>query len=153
MEPGVAECADGSIYMTIRTKHGCLYESRSRDGGQTWQAATAKAFVSPSAPSTVTRDPGSADLWLIWCNNPAGAKAGWADRNPQALVVSRDGGRTWGAPRLLENDDQRGFGYFSVDVVDATVHLTYYDWSKGQPNFYLTDLRQRCLPLAWMRAG
>ena len=34
MEPGVAECADGSIYMTIRTAVGLLYEARSRDGGE-----------------------------------------------------------------------------------------------------------------------
>ena len=58
MEPGVAECADGSVYMTIRTATGVLYEARSRDGGATWADLAPTKLPSPAAPSTVVRAPG-----------------------------------------------------------------------------------------------
>src|SRR4029079_12378129 len=83
MEPGVAECADGSLYMTIRTKKGFLYESRSSDGGAIWSnPPSASKLPSPVAPSTVMRDPTSNDLWMIWINREGGEKISWKQRNP-----------------------------------------------------------------------
>jgi sialidase-1 len=52
MEPGVAECADGSFYMTIRTQLGVLYEARSTDSGKTWDGPIATKLPAPAAPST-----------------------------------------------------------------------------------------------------
>lgn len=153
MEPGVAECADGSIYMSIRTGVGWLYEARSSDGGQTWSSPVPTAFVSASAPSTVVKDPGSNDLWMFWCANPKGAETEWSDRNPQMLAISHDNGHTWGPPRPIEDDTNKSFGYISVTVVRDQVHLTYYDWTKGQYNFYMCNLRQRTIPIGWFRDG
>jgi hypothetical protein len=32
--------------------------------------------------------------------------------------------------------------------------LTYYDWEdKGQGGFHMTNLRQRTIPLAWLRGS
>jgi hypothetical protein len=137
--------------MTIRTTLGHLYESRSQDDGENWSSAQPTQLVSPSAPSTVVRDPTSDDLWMFWCCNAAGAAAGWGDRSPQAVCISKDNGQTWGAPRLFEDDLNRGFGYISVDVVRGEVLLTYYDWARGNPNFYLCQLRQRKIDVAWFR--
>ena len=86
MEPGVAECADGSLYMTIRTALGVLYEARSRDGGATWGDLAPTKLPAPAAPSTVVRAPDSDDLWMFWCNN---AKADWKQRTPQVFARSR----------------------------------------------------------------
>jgi hypothetical protein len=148
MEPGVAECADGSLYMTIRTKLGVLYEARSRDGGATWDDLAPTKLPSPVAPSTVMRDPTSDDLWMFWINRPKGK---WKERNPLCFAVSHDHGRTWSPPRDIENDSRHSYGYFSVDLVAKDqVLLTYYDWrDDGQPNFQLTSLRQRTIPLTW----
>ena len=151
MEPGVAECADGSIYMTIRTATGHLYEARSHDDGATWRELKATALQSPAAPSTVVRDPGSQDLWMFWCNRPAGA---WRQRTPQAFARSTDHGRTWSPPRNIESDPDHGYGYISCRVVADEALLTYYDWSnQGQGDFQLTSLRQRIIPLSWLRGG
>src|SRR5438876_6426005 len=95
MEPGVAECADSSLYMTIRTKAGFLYESRSLDEGATWAATTATKLPSPVAPSTVARDPTSNDLWMIWVNREGGDKVTWKQRTPLSVAVSKDNGGTW----------------------------------------------------------
>jgi hypothetical protein len=151
MEPGVAECADGSLYMTIRTKLGVLYESRSRDGGATWtNPPTPTKLISPAAPSTVARDPSSNDLWMIWINRDG--KATWKQRTPLAVAVSHDHGVTWEPPREIESDPHHGYGYVSVDVVKDQVLLTYYDWAdEGQKSFANTNLRQRTVPLAWFR--
>ena len=151
MEPGVAECADGSLYMTIRTKLGFLYESRSRNDGATWvNPPTATKLPSPVAPSTVTRDPTSNDLWMIWINREGGNKVTWKQRMPLSLAVSRDNGATWGEARDIESDPKHGYGYASVDVIKDHVLLTYYDWAdEGQKNFVNTSLRQRTIPLAW----
>ena len=150
MEPGVAPCADGSLYMTIRTKQGVLYEARSRDGGATWGGLAPTKLPSPAAPSTVVRDPTGDDLWMFWINRAAGT---WKQRTPLSLAVSHDDGQTWSPPRDIENDPRHSYGYVSVDVVARDrVLLTYYDWhDSGQPDFQLTNLRQRTIPLAWFR--
>jgi hypothetical protein len=135
--------------MTIRTDVGCLYEARSQDGGVSWSTPQPTGFVSPSAPSTVFRDPASQNLWMFWCANPKGAQAGWAERNPQVLAVSSDDGHTWSTPRPIEDDPAKGFGYISVDVIGEQVHLTYYDWSHGEKNFYMCHLRHRVIPRSW----
>lgn len=149
MEPGVAECADGSIYMTIRTKLGFLYEARSYDGGTTWAELKSSGLPSAEAPGTVVRDPKTGDLWMFWCNTPYTGH--WFDRHDVAFTLSRDSGRTWMAPVTLEHDDGRSFGYISVTMVDADVLLTYYDWKldRDRPNaglFHMTEVRQRIIP-------
>ena len=149
MEPGVAECADGSIYMTIRTAVGVLYEARSRDGGATWGDLAPTKLPAPAAPSTVVRAPGSDELWLFWCNN---AKGKWKDRSPQVFAASKDHGRTWSEPRFVEDDPKHSYGYISFTRVKDHALLTYYDWAdNGQPAFHMTSLRQRTIPLAWLR--
>jgi hypothetical protein len=147
MEPGVVECADGSLYMTLRTKMGVLYEARSRDDGATWSDLGPTKLPSPVAPSTVSRDPTSADLWMFWINRGKGT---WKQRTPLSLAVSHDHGRTWDAPRDIENDPHHSYGYVSVDVIHGSVLLTYYDWrDEGQAGFVNTSLRQRIIPLAY----
>src|SRR5688500_12625353 len=149
MEPGVAECADGSVYMTIRTATGVLYEARSRDGGPTWGEFGPTKLPAPAAPSTVVRAPGSDALWMFWCNN---AKANWKQRSPQVFAASNDHGKTGSEPRLIEHHPKHSYGYISFTRVKNQALLTYYDWpDDGQRAFERTSLRQRTIPLAWLR--
>jgi sialidase-1 len=149
MEPGVAECADGSIYMTIRTATGVLYEARSHDGGATWGERAPTTLPAPAAPSTVVRAPDSDELWMFWCSN---AKANWKQRSPQVCATSKDHGRTWSRPRVIEHDPKHSYGYISFTRVKDHALLTYYDWAdNGQRDFQRTSLRQRTIPLAWLR--
>jgi hypothetical protein len=150
MEPGVAPCADGSIYMTIRTALGHLYEARSRDAGETWADFRATALPAPAAPSTVVREPGGDALWMLWCDN---ARGNWKGRNRIVFAASHDNGHTWSTPpRFVEEDPRGSFGYTSVTFVNNHALLTYYDWrDHGQPSFQETHLRERLIPLAWFR--
>lgn len=149
MEPGVAQCGDGSLYMTIRTRLGVLYEARSRDNGATWGDLGPSKLDSPAAPSTVFRDPNSQRLWMFWINRPKGA---WKQRTPLAFAWSEDHGKTWSPPRNVEDAKDHSYGYFSIDCLGGHALLTYYDWTnRGQSSFHLTSLRQRTIPLAWLR--
>ncbi len=149
MEPGVAQCADGSLYMTIRTKMLKTYEARSHDDGATWVELRESPLPAPAAPATVVRAPESDELWMLWCNN---AKGDWKGRSPQVFAASRDHGKTWSEPRVFEDDPKGSFGYISFDVIDESVLLTYYDWrDRGQKGFQETSLRERIIPLAWFR--
>lgn len=153
MEPGVVECADGSIYMTIRTKLGFLYEARSYDGGQIWGELRASPLPSAEAPGTVIRHQHSSDLWMFWCNTPYTGR--WYDRHDVAVARSRDHGRTWGPALTLEHDESRGYAYISATLVRDQLLLTYYDWKldREKPNaglFDMTSLRQRIIPLTFL---
>ena len=150
MEPGVVECADGSIYMTIRTALGRAYEARSRDAGQTWNDVRATTLASPAAPATVVREPGGDALWILWCDN---AKGNWKGRNDIVFSASHDNGRTWSTPpRVVEEDPRGSFGYTSVTFIKGRALLTYYDWrDHGQPAFQETHLRARLIPIAWFK--
>lgn len=149
IEPGVAQCADGSIYMTIRTGLGHLYEARSRDGGETWGDFRTTVLAAPAAPSTVVREPGGDGLWMFWCDN---ARGGWKGRNRIMFAASGDHGQMWGRPRFVEEDPRGSFGYTSVTLVKGHVLLTYYDWrDHGQAGFAETSLRERLIPLAWFK--
>jgi hypothetical protein len=95
------------------------------------------------------RDPGSGDLWIFWINRPKGT---WKQRTPLAFARSGDHGATWSPPQNVEHEPKRGYGYVSVTVVKEAAILTYYDWAdEGQPSFQRTHLRQRTIPLAWLR--
>ena len=147
MEPGIAECADGSLYMTIRTRLGTLYEARSSDDGATWGDLKSSGLPAPAAPSTVVRDPNSTDLWMFWCPS---AKADWKGRTPQVFARSKDKGHSWSNPRAIEDDPRHSYGYISFTVVQRQALLTYYDWADtGQAAFQGTSLRQRMIPLEW----
>ncbi len=155
MEPGIAECADGSLYMTIRTKLGYLYQARSYEEGASWVELGQSTIPSAEAPATVVRDPQSSDLWIFWCNTPYTGR--WFERHDIAFAASSDNGATWSPPVTLEHDRTRSYGYVSWNVTGENVLLTYYDWklSAGEPladgSFHMTHLRQRLIPLAWFR--
>jgi hypothetical protein len=71
----------------------------------------------------------------------------WADArhgDPDVfLIVSRDGGATWSKPRRVNPDAQANgkeqwFPWMSVDPVDGSVNIAYYD--RGAQAGMLTDL-------------
>ena len=53
----VAETADGSLLMHIRTQLGRIYRSRSKDKGETWSPTEMVRLLSPEAPSALARVP------------------------------------------------------------------------------------------------
>lgn len=150
MEPGVAECSDGSIYMSIRTKKGYLYEARSYNQGADWVELRDSGIPSAEAPSTVVREPKSGNLLMFWCNTPY--EGHWYARHDLSVAVSTDNGHSWSSSLSLEHNLEHSYGYVSVTSVHDYLLLTYYDWilEAEKPNaglFNRTSLRQQIVPL------
>jgi predicted neuraminidase len=89
------------------------------DAGAGWQATHATALPNPNASVALLR---LQDGRLLLAYNPQ-----TANRNKLALAVSRDGGTSWSAPRLVE--DAAGGEEFSYPALlqgrDGTIHLAY----------------------------
>lgn len=158
MEPSVVQCQDGSLYMSLRTKLGYLYESRSHDDGTSWSAPSQSPLPSAEAPSTLFRPPSEKTLWIFWCNTPyEPGKGKWFERHDIAWAFSEDDGKTWSAPETIEQDPEKSFGYITANPAGTNLLLTYYEWplapflNKSKPHFWGTSLKQKIIPLEWFR--
>jgi Neuraminidase (sialidase) len=107
-EPGIAERADGSLLMTMRTPMGTQFFSESFDRGETWSDPRSLELISPLAPANLSRILGTDKLLMIWTPNYESAGRLMGKRNTVMACVSEDGGRTWPHDRrkiLLHNAD------------------------------------------------
>ncbi|MBI4626344.1 MAG: exo-alpha-sialidase [Verrucomicrobia bacterium] len=132
-ESCVARRADGSLYMVLRSWRGQAFASGSTDHGATWSEPRPSGVIAPDAPTYLTRIPRTDDLLMIWnCNFnlpkhtlrvpavdgraavdvPLGGHA--TSRCPLLCAVSKDGGRHWGLPKVLENDINYEWAYPGV---------------------------------------
>jgi hypothetical protein len=146
MEPEVLELDDGQVLMIVRTQLGEIHASVSNDRGESWSPAKPWGVRSPESPATLRRIPATGDLLLVW--NPAYEAAAdhGGKRTPLVAAVSTDEGRTWNAPRTLEDRTDQQYAYTSLTFFERTVLLSYYvaDNSSGR-----ISTRFRSLPLAW----
>jgi len=153
-EPGIVECADGSLWMYARTSLGAVYGSRSADGGEHWSPLERTSLVAPTAPSSAKRLP-SSDVILMLYNDRASVPATadphlFEQRTPLTAAISRDGARTWSGNRLVESDETCSYCYTSIAFCGDTTLLTYYVGTAGGAN--LLDLRLRIVPTEeWTR--
>jgi len=138
--------SDGSLLMVLRSWRGYSYLSDSTDHGATWSAPRPSGITVPDAPTYLCRIPGTADLLMIWnCNfnlRPGHdlhlpAENGHAaltvrvaahgvSRCPLLCAVSRDEGRTWGLPKVLEDDINYEWAYPGVVFHGETALIHYY---------------------------
>ena len=136
-ETGALELADGTLWGWARTDVGRQYEMFSRDGGETWTAAQpARFFPSPCSPMGVKRAPDGV-LYAVWNPVPYTLSGGAPElrqtRSPLAVAVSRDEGRSWSDPRILDAQEPGVPGVVEYPAVyclpDAL--LVCYDMSVG----------------------
>ena len=100
MEPQIVETAPDRLFCLFRTKGGCLYETVSEDGGETWSASTPSALPSPESMARMVQLQ-SGNLLVVWNNVSSTTQH---PRHPLAAAVSRDGGRSWEPPRIIADD-------------------------------------------------
>ncbi|MBL9202275.1 MAG: exo-alpha-sialidase [Opitutaceae bacterium] len=152
-EGGVAERADGSLLMSLRTAMGTQFCTESRDRGETWGSPRSLEVSSPSAPAHLSRLPGSDDLLLIWnphydANEPMGGH-----RRTLVACVSTDGGRSWPVARrkILVSDPARNSDY------PAVLHCGGEAWIAFRQSDHPTVIQGRMstrlmrVPHAWLR--
>jgi sialidase-1 len=115
MEPHVEQRADGRIMMVMRTQLGCVFESLSDDGGETWSSPQPMPLVAPESCPELLRIPATGDLCLIF--NGSRYEAGWSGkrkvgshygkRSPLTAVISTDEGHTWSHRRDIAVNPKR----------------------------------------------
>ena len=158
-EPSVAELADGSLLMLVRTYAGHLYASRSKDGGATWCAPYSSGIPAPGARPTLTRVPSTGDLLLVYNAGEPEEIHGPTPRNRMASLISRDQGVTWSSYRLID-----GGPGFNGKMTNSTVAFVGDDALVGYSKVDLADVPpggssnhyswvQRRLPLEWLYNG
>ncbi|MBM3869266.1 MAG: exo-alpha-sialidase [Verrucomicrobia bacterium] len=150
-EPGVVERADGTLFSWARTDGGFQYGLASTDGGKNWSAPTPTTLASPVSPASIKRIPGSDELLAIYNDHSGRFPFPKGRRSPLVAAISKDGGATWGRPKLLEGDPDGWYCYTAIHFVGDDV-LFGYCAGDGAQKTYLNVLRIRKTSLAWLRA-
>ncbi|HZT83050.1 MAG TPA: sialidase family protein [Gemmataceae bacterium] len=136
----VAELADGSLLLNIRSYRGRHRRlvSVSKDGGLTWsEPADDPALVEPVCQASLIRYPGEKGGLLF--SNPASTK-----REKMTVRLSRDGGKTWPAARVLHAGPA---AYSCLTVLPGGSIGCLYERGDKHPYEDLTFAR---FPLAWL---
>ena len=150
-EPGLVECADGSLWMYTRTDRGCIYASRSHDDGESWSASQPTDLIAPPAPASAKRLPDSDDILILY-NDRSGVPYSsdrstvFHHRTPLAAAVSHDNGHTWNHRQIIEPDLTRSYCYTSITFHGENTLLTYYVGQASGPR--LVDLKLCIVPTA-----
>jgi sialidase-1 len=127
METNIAETHGGELVMSMRNQLGSVFISRSQDQGVTWSKPQTSGLMSPESMPRMKRIPTTGDLLLVWNHSefdPGADHSG--PRTPLSTAVSRDGGRTWGPIRDIEDDPHIWFSQPGVSFTsDGRVIVTY----------------------------
>ena len=154
IEPGIAERADGSLLMTIRTAMGTQFRSESFDRGQTWSAPRSMEVVSPVAPAHLSRLPGTDDLLLLWTADydPLASLSG--ERHTIMACISRDGGTSWppAQRKILVHDPEHSVDYPSVLYRGNEAWITLRTSTGKGVLQGKTSTQLMRVPLSWFRA-
>lgn len=129
-QPSLVRRRDGTLVALMRDDGGSrrVQTSTSTDNGFTWSVARATGLPNPGA--SVEAIALADGRWLIVYNSDE------RGRHRLAVALSENEGRSWSAPRLIENGQlgRDGFSYPSViQTPDGRVHVTYsYSTPQGE---------------------
>jgi hypothetical protein len=97
---GRAVAPDGTFYMSIQCT-GELRLAISRDEGTTWQVRPVVATpINRLDVSSISVD-NAGDIYIAWVAGGTGGGGGSPALGQPYMIVSRDGGSTWGDPLLV----------------------------------------------------
>jgi len=126
MEPSIAERADGSLLMSMRSQLGAVFFSDSADGGETWSRARTSGLRSPESCTCLRRLPGSGDLILFWNDSEyIPDHHHFGIRSPLSAARSSDGGRSWVKVGDVESGDCMMTNLGCTFLSSGTGILTY----------------------------
>lgn len=123
-EPGIVELERGRLLMLLRNSSGVLYRSFSDDAGMHWSRPEPTSLRSPVSPASLEKLPGTHTLVLIW-NDHAQANPSDKRRSPLTLAISRDNGKSWEHPCLIETDPEGWYCYTAIHFTPEDMLLAY----------------------------
>lgn len=119
IQPAIVELDGGELLACLRTgrEADCIWESRSRDGGETWSPCIATALPNPNSGIDLIR---LVDGRLLLAYNPLAH-----GRHRLAVAVSDDAGATWDSTDL-EHEPGSEFSYPTLmQARSGACHLLY----------------------------
>lgn len=127
-EPGVVKLKNGDLFMVVRTYDAYPYETRSHDGGLTWDKPKASQFLAHNSPTDLLRlkDGG---ILRLWDNH-------YRERFPLVASISKDECQTWSQPVTITTPQidaigKRSFGQASyasaVQADDGTIVVVWWE--------------------------
>lgn len=146
-EPGLVELADGTLFSWARTDQGCQYGFFSRDNGETWTAPAPLTLRSPAAPASIVRLPDSSDLLAAYVDYSGQfpfrpTSRTYSGRTPLVAATSADGGATWQARQVLEDDPQRDYCYTAIHFTADAALFAYWAGSADRARPGLMCIRR-----------
>lgn len=132
IQPTLWESQPGKVHMLIRSSAGVICRSDSDDDGKTWSPAYKTSLPNPNSGIDVTRLP---DGSLVLVYNPVGRN--WGARNPIAVAMSNDNGKTW--PFTLNLETGRPADEFSYPAIINTGDTVVgtYTWKRQRIAFWI----------------
>lgn len=116
LESMIVERKDGSLVMYIRCTAGVIWQSESRDRGQTWSKGGPTEISNPGSRFHIRRLSGGE--WLL-VNSPNPKK-----RTGIVACLSRDEGATWSPPLVLDERDNVSYPDAAV-AADGTIYVVH----------------------------
>lgn len=147
-EPLVVELKSGRLMLLARTDQGCQMRSWSDDRGATWSPVERSNVISPVAPATIRRIPSTGDLLLVWNDHQNIGEAYKGKRTPLTVAISKDDGKTWGHPKVIENDPSGWYCYTAIGFAGDNVLLGYCATEPPLP--WLSQTRITRFDLNWL---
>jgi predicted neuraminidase len=92
-EPAIVQLLNGDLLMVLRAGAMFHYESRSHDGGLTWDPPKVSTIIGHNNPVALWRLENRRDEIVAVFDNSA------INRYPLSVAISADGGRYWSKPR------------------------------------------------------
>ena len=152
MEPSVAELADSSLLMSLRTQLGGPYLSRSTDGGQTWSDASFSGLEGGESCTCLRRIPGTENVVLFWNNSHYdAAHHHFGERTPLSAATSSDHGASWQVLGNLAEDPEAEYTNLDCFFTSTGDAIVTYMMAKPAWNRDRIHLKAALIPRAWFR--
>jgi len=118
------------VHAYMRSDSGKIWESRSRDDGETWEGAAPTLLPNNNSGIDIVK---SADGMLYLALNPTSGN--WASRSTLEIWRSADEGKTWQAWFTLEKAEGGEFSYPCIREVRRGVLAVSYTWNRKRIAF------------------
>src|ERR1035441_6506977 len=119
-EPSLAQLANGDILMLVRSSTMFHYESRSHDGGLSWDPPTPSKVLGFNSPASLWRlDQKPDEIIVVFDNSPI-------NRWPLSVALSSDGGVNWTKARDIAAPDGLVVSYPNItQTLDGTIVVVW----------------------------
>ncbi|HCU35461.1 MAG TPA: hypothetical protein DGT21_08375 [Armatimonadetes bacterium] len=149
MEMQIVETAPDQLFCLFRTKGGCLHQTTSADGGETWSASKPSPLAAPESMSRMIRLQ-SGNLLVVHNNVSSTTQH---PRYPLVAAVSRDGGQSWGEPLLIgtETGSNQLSNHGLIQFDDGRILLGISHYRDVRP--MSSDLDMAIFDEEWLNSG